>query len=46
MALDAFSCSKKFCDILTGLDENVIEQILELALKGDISFFGNDLLCK
>jgi hypothetical protein len=32
-----------FYDILAVIDENVIEHILELALRGDISIFGNDL---
>ena len=32
-----------FYDIIQILDENVIELNLELALKGNISIFGNDL---
>ena len=30
----SFLCSKKFYDIIIVINENVIEQILELALKG------------
>jgi hypothetical protein len=39
-ALDAF-CAKKFYDIIENIDKNVIEQNLGLALKGNISIFGN-----
>ena len=38
----SFSCSKKFCGILVGIDKNVTEQDVELAMKGDIKIFGND----
>jgi hypothetical protein len=29
----SFLCSKKFCGILAGIDENVTEQDVELALR-------------
>jgi len=40
LALDAFLCSKKFCDIIPVMDKNVIELDLGMALKFDISIFG------
>ena len=41
--MSPFLRSKKFCDIQQHFSENVLELFLELALKGDISIFGNGL---